>query len=629
MTKSKQPSNASVPSSWTGQEKKFGDSIKENIDVMVGHRGDPLNKAVTFGDLLDSGIGKLAAGLSSFSGSGQDVELGGGNVGDLPDGQLPIPSIITGLSVSGGLNRVLVDMNWPIYAGHAYVEIWRNTSDDITTAGRVGTTSQGSGLYADPVSSANATYYYWVRAVNRIDDKGPFNDNAGTEVTTAIDVEVVLDLLAEEITSSQLAQSLATPISNLPTDTQAEFTTLQNQINTLSQTAAWASGTVYAVADLVTFSGNLYEALQAHTASSSNDPSGNSSNNSYWKYVGAYTSLASAVAANTSNITEINYINSSSNSAAAVKIAALDATVSDATTGVTATATAVSGLSTRVTVTENEISSASSDITALENSVNNSTTGLSANSTAINGLSSRVTVNENGISSASADITALENSVNDPTTGLSASSTAISGLTSTVSTIDGEVTALSGSLTTLGTTVGGNTTSISQQATSINGLEGQYSVKIDNNGHVAGFGLSNTTTTAGPTSAFIVRADRFAVIDPASTADGLGTTTPTADNVPFVIDSGKTYIRSAAIQDATITNAMIADGTIDGELKVFNIDASSIETGTLDDSKVSIVGVTPSLDIKSSSTGARMQIQQDRISVFDSTNTPRVILGRL
>ena len=587
MTKSKQPSNASVPSSWTGQEKKFGDSIKENIDVMVGHRGDPLNKAVTFGDLLDSGIGKLAAGLSSFSGSGQDVELGGGNVGDLPDGQLPIPSIITGLSVSGGLNRVLVDMNWPIYAGHAYVEIWRNTSDDITTAGRVGTTSQGSGLYADPVSSANATYYYWVRAVNRIDDKGPFNDNAGTEVTTAIDVEVVLDLLAEEITSSQLAQSLATPISNLPTDTQAEFTTLQNQINTLSQTAAWASGTVYAVADLVTFSGNLYEALQAHTASSSNDPSGNSSNNSYWKYVGAYTSLASAVAANTSNITEINYINSSSNSAAAVKIAALDATVSDATTGVTATATAVSGLSTRVTVTENSISSASSDITALENSVNN------------------------------------------PTTGLSANSTAISGLTSTVSTIDGEVTALSGSLTTLGTTVGGNTTSISQQATSINGLEGQYSVKIDNNGHVAGFGLSNTTTTAGPTSAFIVRADRFAVIDPASTADGLGTTTPTTDNVPFVIDSGKTYIRSAAIQDATITNAMIADGTIDGELKVFNIDASSIETGTLDASKVSIVGVTPSLDIKSSSTGARMQIQQDRISVFDSTNTPRVILGRL
>ena len=597
MTKSKQPSNASVPSNWTGQEKKFGDSIKENIDVMVGHRGDPLNKAVTFGDLLDSGIGKLAAGLSNFSGSGQDVELGGGNVGDLPDGQLPIPSIITGLSVSGGLNRVLIAMNWPIYAGHAYVEIWRNTSDDITTAGRVGTTSQGSGLYADPVSSANATYYYWVRAVNRIDDKGPFNDNAGTQATTAVDVDVILDLLAEEITSSQLAQSLAAPINNLPANTLSEFIAVQNQINNLSQTTAWASGTTYAVSDLVTFNNNLYECLQAHTSSSSNDPSGNSNNNAYWKFVGSHTTLASVLAANTSSITDINYINSSSNSAAAVKIAALDATVSDATTGVTATATAVSGLSTRVTVTENEISSASSDITALENSVNDSTTGLSANSTAI------------------------------------------SGLTSTVSTIDGEVTALSGSLTTLGTTVGGNTTSISQQATSINGLEAQYTVKIDNNGHVSGFGISSTTTTSGPTSAFIVRADRFAIIDPSSTADGLGTTTPSSANVPFVYTPAGTtggqsypagvYMNSTYIRDATITNAKIVDGTIDGTLKVFNINATTIETGTLDASKVSIVGVSPSLDIKSSSTGARMQIQQDRITVFDSTNTPRVVLGRL
>jgi hypothetical protein len=597
VTKSKQPSNASVPSNWTGQEKKFGDSIKENIDVMVGHRGDPLNKAVTFGDLLDSGIGKLAAGLSSFSGSGQDVELGGGNVGDLPDGQLPIPSIITGLSVSGGLNRVLIAMNWPIYAGHAYVEIWRNTSDDITTAGRVGTTSQGSGLYADPVSSANATYYYWVRAVNRIDDKGPFNDNAGTQATTAVDVDVILDLLAEEITSSQLAQSLAAPINNLPANTQSEFVAVQNQINNLSQTTAWASGATYAVSDLVTFNNNLYECLQAHTSSSSNDPSGNSNNNAYWKFVGSHTTLASVLAANTSSITDINYINSSSNSAAAVKIAALDATVSDATTGVTATATAVSGLSTRVTATENEISSASSDITALENSVNDSTTGLSANSTAI------------------------------------------SGLTSTVSTIDGEVTALSGSLTTLGTTVGGNTTSISQQATSINGLEAQYTVKIDNNGHVSGFGISSTTTTSGPTSAFIVRADRFAIIDPSSTADGLGTTTPSSANVPFVYTPAGTtggqsypagvYMNSTYIRDATITNAKIVDGTIDGTLKVFNINATTIETGTLDASKVSIVGVSPSLDIKSSSTGARMQIQQDRITVFDSTNTTRVVLGRL
>lgn len=121
--------------------------------------------------------------------------------------------------------------------------------------------------------------------------------------------------------------------------------------------------------------------------------------------------------------------------------------------------------------------------------------------------------------------------------------------------------------------------------TDIQDLEGQYSVKIDNNGHVAGFGLSNTTTTAGPTSAFIVRADRFAVIDPASTADGLGTTSPTAANVPFFIDSGTTYIKSAAIKDASITNAKIgtlgADKITSGTISADRIGTNSINASKL------------------------------------------------
>jgi len=392
VTKPKQPSTANVPVSWSGQEKRFGDSIKENMDVIVGQRGDPLNKAVTFGDLLDSGIGKLAAGVSSFSGNGQDVQLGNGNNastgndGEIPDDQLPIPSIIISLSATAGLNIVLLTMDWPIYAGHAYVEIWRNTADDITTASIVGTTGQASGLYSDPVSSANATYYYWVRAVNRINDKGPYNDNTGTSVTTAVDVDRVLDILSGQITSSELATSLADPIGAIPA------------------------------------------------------------------------------------------------------------------------------------------------------------------------------------------------------------------------------------------------------------LQGQYSVKIDNNGHVAGFGLSNTTTTAGPTSAFIIRADRFAIIDPSSTADGLGTTTPSSGNVPFVYTpagsaggeswNAGVYMNAAYIREATITSASIVDGAIENA-KIGNLNAGKITTGTLDASNVAIVGVNPTLSLKSSATGARLEMASDLIQVFDANNVARVKIGNI
>lgn len=172
--------------------------------------------------------------------------------------------------------------------------------------------------------------------------------------------------------------------------------------------------------------------------------------------------------------------------------------------------------------------------------------------------------------------------------------------------------ALSSSITTLQSTVGSNSTSISTQATTVNGLSAQYSVKIDNNGHISGFGLSSTTTTAGPTSAFIVRADRFAVIDPASTADGLGTTTPTAANVPFFIDSGTTYIKSAAIKDASITSAKIgtlgADKITSGFIDADRIEANSVEASklVLDNSTITsqTINGIPTVIIKDLGVGA-------------------------
>lgn len=88
-------------------------------------------------------------------------------------------------------------------------------------------------------------------------------------------------------------------------------------------------------------------------------------------------------------------------------------------------------------------------------------------------------------------------------------------------------------------------------------LLGQYSVKIDNNGHVSGFGLSSTLVNGTPTSAFIIRADKFAIVDPASTANNL-TNSPSADTVPFAVDGGAVYIKTAFIKDATISSAKIA-----------------------------------------------------------------------
>ena len=192
-------------------------------------------------------------------------------------------------------------------------------------------------------------------------------------------------------------------------------------------------------------------------------------------------------------------------------------------------------------------------------------------------------------------------------------------------------TALASDISTLSTTVGNNTSSISTQATSINGLSAKYTVKTDLNGAVAGFGLASTANSAGNiTSEFIVNADRFAIMR--------GGSNTTAATVPFVVQASSTtlngetvpagvYMAEAFIKNGAITNAKIGDAAIDNA-KISNLSASKINTGTLDASNVTISGVTPNLNLKSATSGSRMEITSQRIKIYDGS-TLRVQLGNL
>lgn len=81
-----------------------------------------------------------------------------------------------------------------------------------------------------------------------------------------------------------------------------------------------------------------------------------------------------------------------------------------------------------------------------------------------------------------------------------------------------------------------------------NEVYGEYYVKIDVNGRVAGYGLANDATEG---SLFLVKVDRFAVGAPGA-----------ASSYPFIVSGGQVYMTSAYIQDATIQNAKIANLTL-------------------------------------------------------------------
>ena len=166
-------------------------------------------------------------------------------------------------------------------------------------------------------------------------------------------------------------------------------------------------------------------------------------------------------------------------------------------------------------------------------------------------------------------------------------------------------TALSNSITTLSSTVANNTTAIQTEATTRANADGtlfaQYTVKIDTNGYVSGYGLASTSSGATPTSTFAVRSDAFYVASPSG--PGIAPAMPfivrtTATTINGVSVPAGVYMTDAFIQNGTITNAKIGNAAID-DAKIANLDAAKITTGYLNAARIQ----TGSIDAKIASIG--------------------------
>jgi predicted phage tail protein len=104
----------------------------------------------------------------------------------------------------------------------------------------------------------------------------------------------------------------------------------------------------------------------------------------------------------------------------------------------------------------------------------------------------------------------------------------------------------------LQTQVGNNYAMIQSAYSSINGLSAQYTVKIDNNGYVSGFGLASYPVNGGIVSEFAVRADTFSVQLP-----GYSGVRPFTIGAVYGVP--QVIVSSALIGDASIVTAKIGD----------------------------------------------------------------------
>lgn len=183
-------------------QQKHIDSVSKNIAILTGQTKNTKDRAVLVRDLMDFG---LLDARGRFKSNGGTTIVGSGNNGGgivNPDPETPTKPV--NVRASAAFTTIMVQWDFPNYAGHEHAEIWRNTVDtlgDMTDPREEGeavlvATVAGS-MYMDNVLPETG-YYYWVRFVNTEGLPGPVHGPSGVYAETLPDIETILTDFQEE-----------------------------------------------------------------------------------------------------------------------------------------------------------------------------------------------------------------------------------------------------------------------------------------------------------------------------------------------------------------------------------------------------------------------------------------------
>lgn len=295
------------PAELSPEVRRYLEALAEAVEVRLGRRGDPKDRAVTLRELIASG---LAIDLKANQYDPNNIT--NSNIGFTPNNSsnrdLTIPPSVLEFTAASLFTEVLLSWTNPIYAAHAQTLVFISVDNDFENAVLDGQTTGSK--YLHKVGTAATTNYYWVRHISKDGILGPLN--GPLEGTTASDVDFLLDTLSESITSSELAAALSAPIGNLPNDTAALITNLDGQYtvkidnngsiagfgfaattsdsgnvtsdfivaadkfalmpSTNTAIEDWENATAYVVGDQVKSDDDYYICIQDHTATAALEP---------------------------------------------------------------------------------------------------------------------------------------------------------------------------------------------------------------------------------------------------------------------------------------------------------------------------------------------------------------------
>jgi hypothetical protein len=191
----------------------FLEKLREAMQVYLGTRGDDLDKGLTWRHLFDVGMITVRRGTG---GRGSVITGPGTVLEPAYEVDLTPPPTPSGFTATAAIMNLLVECDSPAYTaghGHAKSRLYGSTLAMPVFADAVRLTEFG-GTVSSYATNPATTWHLWLTwvTVDGVESLVPAGGTNGVTVTTGQDVALLLDALAGEITTSELATDLNTRI---------------------------------------------------------------------------------------------------------------------------------------------------------------------------------------------------------------------------------------------------------------------------------------------------------------------------------------------------------------------------------------------------------------------------------
>ena len=450
-------------------------------------------------------------------------------------------------------------------------------------------------------------YYYFIRSRNA------FGTSAFLPVpaATSNDVSAYLAALGGKVGKTELSKELNERIDLIdgdgPGSVNDRLTDLKDNIGDLVDALVYVPTDAYVRDNTVRVGDNLWTAIADVPAAA--DGTNGPPNGNYWVNSGQSIRTANGLAAQvTRNTADISTVEGQT-TANAEQISAIETTVNDPETGLTATASGLNSLEGTVSTLDGKITTQATRLEGVFAQVNPAQAGdgsaLAGNDTLLVGVWSEQSARiEDGVATGqridtvTASVNATRAAVLTETT---ARATADASLASQITTVQAVAAGASSAVQTLS----------SAQAGTDNKLSAMWAVKLQVNARgqyvVAGIGAGIENVGGTLQSNIIFQANTISFANP--NGDG-------SLSYPFIISGGVNYFNSAFFQDASISFLKVGD----------NVQSSNYVSGSTGwrlakDGGFEINGVVAG--------GGRIALTNRALKVFDQNGVLRVQLGDL